>query len=500
MIQLQLYKNPESYPNYTTNIAPMGSSYEVTPVNIDIRSGSILMEIEFNTLSQANYLSLNFGSTLLYAFIDNIKHHSGDRYQVDYTVDAFRTYISKATLGTQFIKRSPTPSNHIDPFLRGSDDNLAEVTSQKLSFYPNELRTLVVLVSVPSTSPSGTYVGHPLQPSPYLMYMVDYEANSWHEVDAIKDLLDIITKQEKPINLVSIYSIPFYVKTDMAHTPLLLETSAGVVESIDGFYLYYVHSIDNEKPFRTIEIPTLSDDLRKTAHTVQLIIPEAGIITIPDELLFSDTNLYLRQDIDVTTGASNYSLSRIVNDEWELLPQSVRGSSVSGVPLAYSPEQQLMAINQTNKTTGLLSDVAGALMGGAQVVGGVLAAPATGGMSLTLAATGGLQVGSSLLNAFTRDDALKDTLHTHTNPPAYLGSALLTSFVNDVFMVVTNVKQDNASQVNSLFGFPQNKLDTLQLPQSGFIQTQECVISGLDIPNWAKQEINARFDSGLRIK
>lgn len=501
MIQLQLYKNPEGYPNYTQNIVSMGSTYDVTPVNIDIRNGSILMEVDFNTLSQANYLSLDFGTTLLFAFIDNIKHHSGDRYQVDYTVDAFRSYINKATLGTQFIKRSPTVSNTVDPLLRGVNDNLKDIDIEKLTFPSAGVRrTLVVQVSVPSTSPEGTYLGHPLQPNPYLMYLVDYNANTWHTVDAITDLLGVITKNEKPINLVNIYSIPWYTKGTTTPLPLPLEISAGQVTEINGFYVLPVGSIDSDRPVRAINIPTPPQTLRRTPHSVQLLIPEAGIINIPDDILFDTRELFLRQDIDITTGASNYALAFASGGEWYLLPHSVRGASVSGVPIAYSPEQQLMAINQTNKTTSLIGDVAGVVMGGAQVVGGVLASPVTGGASLALALSGGVQAGSSLVSAFTRDDALKDSLNTHSNPPAYLGSALLTSFTNDIFMITTKVKDDNATQVNNLYGYPHERLSTLTVPTSGFIQTQECAISGLEIPEWAKQEINARFDMGLRVK
>lgn len=500
MITLQFYKNQYSYPDYGS-ITAVGSPLTVTPINIDSTRGTILTQQPFDDIHAVNYLSLDFGSTVLYAFITNVKHHSGDkRYQIEYQVDAFRSYINQASLGTQFIKRSPTVSNTIDPYLRGDVDNLKDINIQKLTFSGGNNRTLVVQVSVPSDTPAGAYLGHPLQPSPYLMHCVDYSANSWHTVEAITSLISIISQSEKPINLVSIYSIPYYAKTIKTTAPLRLEFSPTDIRSIEGFYTMPVNAFGSELPFREMTIQKPDAILRRTPHTVQIVVPEAGILNIPDDVLFDSRTLVLRQDIDITTGASNYGLFFKTGSTYLMLPHSVRGASVSGVPVAFSPEQQLMAINQTNRTTSLLSDVAGIAMGGAVIAGSVLAAPATGGVSLAGLTAGGVQAGSSLINLFTRDEALRDSLNNHSNPPAYLGSALLPSFVSDVFIVITKVKNDNQTLVNERFGYPQNKLDTLTLPASGFIQTSECCVSGANVPDWAKQEINLRFDNGIRFK
>src|SRR5690606_18157897 len=65
------------------------------------------------------------------------------------------------------------------------------------------------------------------------------------------------------------------------------------------------------------------DELLRVDHSVQVVVPDAGIISIPDYML-KDGDLYLRQDVDMFSGASNY----MVVSRSKYFTQSVRGSAV----------------------------------------------------------------------------------------------------------------------------------------------------------------------------
>ena len=88
-------------------------------------------------------------------------------------------------------------------------------------------------------------------------------------------------------------------------------------------------------------------------HSVQVVVPDAGIISIPDYML-KDGDLYLRQDVDMFSGASNYM---VVSDN-KYFTQSVRGSSISSIPIISDPMETYISQNQNALATALIGDVA----------------------------------------------------------------------------------------------------------------------------------------------
>lgn len=497
MINVKLFKNKYNYPKFSRSLTQVGEVLQCTPLNINSTNGEILTQ-NFSELHNANYISLEIDNVLLYAWIDSIEHYSGEkRYKIKYTVDGFRSYIDKVDLGVQYIKRSPTPSNELDPMLRGHSSSSTDLNITVKDFENRGLRTLVVVASLTSNQPSQTYLKTPIQPTPYILYFCDYPVNNWTSVSAIVNLITKLNSSQKPINITTIYSTPYIADSNRVPSPLRLEFESGGEDVlIEGFHLY----TQVPKLYTHIKIDPPSDSLRQTPHSRQIVIGESGIMSVGEELLYRN-DLYLRRDIDIYSGATNFSLMLYNENEniWKMTPYSLRGSAMQSIPIAYSPEQQLLAMSQTNRNTALFGDVANLVVGGAQIVGGILGAGATGGLSLAMAGSGLMQAGSTIVDMTSREEILRDSLNAHQNPSAFLGSALGATMYDRVFIITKSKKKDNSELVRSLYGYPQNKLMNLSLPSRGFIQTQECNVSG-NIPKYGLEEINSRFNQGINVQ
>jgi hypothetical protein len=219
---------------------------------------------------------------------------------------------------------------------------------------------------------------------------------------------------------------------------------------------------------------------------VSLVIPEAGIIDIPDELLVKP-DLTLRQDIDIFSGASNYMLK----SDGKYYTQSARGSSISSIPIVSDPLDTYLSQNQNALATSLIGDVASIAMGGA-------AAYATGGLG---AAIGGGMAANGVNSIISRVAGQKDMANQFSNPPAFLGTAL-AAYHNQTFWIVTKrTGVENAVQVHENFGYPVNLVGTLSFPAAGFIQTEGCNVTSIDgtVPSWAMAEINNLFNNGILV-
>src|SRR5699024_10585689 len=109
------------------------------------------------------------------------------------------------------------------------------------------------------------------------------------------------------------------------------------------------------------------DAFMRKNHSIKLVIPEAGIMDIQDEMIAEGT-LYLRQDIDLYSGACNYML---FNTTIGYGTQSLRGSSVASIPIVSDPLKTYLSQNQNALNTALMGDVANvALATGTGAVGG----------------------------------------------------------------------------------------------------------------------------------
>lgn len=482
MATLQFYKNPYVYPNYGS-ITSYGTSLTCTPVGVDLRGGSIRVRGDFNDFMSCNYLSLTRDGKTIYAWIDNAKFRTEDSFDVYYTIDAWRTYKSKIVLSNQFISRSPISTNKYDRLL-GSADQTADISCTKISAMTKATRTFVV-----QTRPvkEGIHSNTPVQPSPYTFYFCDYLSNEWASSEPLKTLMEYLMYGAKPLNIVTMYSIPFFNLSGMVDASLPVEVASGLT-AIDGFK--GLTGIENHSDRLQQHYPLNiegKEDLLRTDHSVQIVIPEAGIINVPDELLIK-TDLELRQDIDLFSGASNYMLTS--DNRTNFYTQSVRGSSTSSIPIVSDPLDTYLSQNQNALATSLIGDVA-------MIGGGIATAVGTGGIGAVMGA-GGVMTGIN--NIIDKGTKMADISNQYSNPPAFLGTALATKFNKTIWIVITKKKVDNKTIVNNMFGFPYGKVAPLTFPDSGFIQTEGCnVSSDGSVPRWAIEEIDRMFDTGILV-
>lgn len=495
MVELKLFQNPRQFPEYTNSITQIGTTKQVTPLNINSQGGEILSQ-NFPELHTANYLSLKIDGQLLYAWIDSIEHYSGDkRYKIIYSVDPFRTYINRVTLGTQFIKRDPIANNKFDEMLKS--ENPLEVTINKIQMNndasKNNYRTLVV-VSKLAVAYQGNPVSSitPAQPVPYFFNLYDYDTQNWTQHTPLKEFMNAVQGSSKAVNIVSMYTIPLIEDGgDFVPTQLPLDTDPPNTPTNIFYNFRLPYGTTNH--FRKIKkINPLPESYKKTQFRNQLIIGEGAVLNIPKELSFK-TNLYLKQDIDLYTGSSNWSLCLLVNGEYQLTGHSTRTTGLSPIPLAYNEEQQLLAINQTNNRASMLSDVGNLAISGF----GLGASLMTG--NLIGAGLSGAKIIGTFVDSQNRKSALEDSLHNSQEQALFTGSALTLDYTNKVYQIITRENPTNSTNINSLYGYPQDKHKALSIPSpSGFVQTQECAVSG-PIPKWAIEEINQIFDNGLRV-
>jgi hypothetical protein len=503
MARLQFFKNKYRYPKYSATLAAYGSAMDCTPVGINLHGGVLRVAGTFTDFMSCNYMSLTRGGNTLYAWVDDVKFRTEDSFDVTYTVDAWRTYKDKIVLGNQFIKRHYLATSLRDNLL-GSVQPYPDV--QTFNFSIGSLLNRVCVVQVRAGA-GETMSNTPVQPTPYQFYLVDYPVNSWQTCQALTDLMGILPNTGETKNIVTIYSIPWLDLTGLPSAPLIvLGADGSTLGTVNGFKCVDANTdMSGLLYHETTIVLNNVNDLLRVGHTVQLVVPEAGILNIPDELLVNP-NLKLRQDIDLFSGACNYMLTTGDNTYYT---QSVRGSSVSSIPILSNPEDTYISQNQNGLTTSLIGDVANIGLGVLMMSNPETAAIRGAGMAMghggadwgmkMWGASVVAQGGSGILeNMAQRADGGQN----YANPPAFLGTALATNFNGMFWVVVTSQHVTNADNVHNQFGYPYNLVDNLTFPTAGYIETQQCNVESSDgsVPRWALEEINTLFDNGILVK
>lgn len=499
MATLQLYKNPFNYPDYGS-ITAYGNSMTCTPVGTGLKNGRIKVKGTMADFMECNYLSLTRSGKTIYAWIDDVAFHTSSSFEVAYTVDPWRTYRNKIDLGIQYIDRRPEATSQKDPLL-GAEQDYPEIRTKVIQKSPNTNSRVFVVQVRPN---GGTNSNTPVQPTPYQFWVTSYQANQWMNAQPLIDLMLSLESVAETQNIVTMYSIPYM---DISGLPVMegeyglpIETPDGIEATIDGFRLLGDHNDVTSILSRTFSI-TIDEDkeeLLRVNHSVQVVIPEAGIINIPDELLMKD-DLQVREDVDLFSGASNFM---VVSGDTNYYNLSVRGSGVSSIPILSDPMDTYLSQNQNALTTSLIGDMATIAGGVAMMTPLGRAAGTALGVGGGVTAGGGVFAGySGINNIINRSAAAKDAGSKYSNPPAFLGTALAGSFNNRVWVVVTKDPVDNAGTVHSHFGYQYGKVTEFNLPSDGFIKTEGCNVSSTDgsVPRWAIEEINNLFDNGLRI-
>lgn len=489
MATLQFYKNKYRYPKYTNSLTAYGSPMSCTPVGVNLKSGSLRVVGNFTDFMSCNYLSLTRDEQTIYAWIDDVRFRTEDSFEVSYSVDAWRTYKNKITLATQFIKRSPV-ATYLKDNLLGSTQPYVDIDSVK--YIPAYAFRRIAVVQV-RASAGEVFSNAPVQPTPYQFYVTDFVVNSWQDSQPLVNLMSALSNGAQTKNIVTIYSIPYMNIEPLPSNPLIIETGSDSI-TINGFKC--ITNATDAAALLYLETPFVipnPQELLKVDHSVQVVIPEAGIIHIPDELLLKD-NLKLRQDVDLFSGASNYMLVTGTDDASEkCYDVSVRGSSISSIPIVSDPLDTYLSQNQNALATSLIGDVASIAIGAGLIsstagVGAVLG----GGASISGGLNGLMNTASNLGDVANR---------VPSNPPAFLGTATANHFNQQFWVVTRKAKVTNESQVHNNFGYPYNMVDALTFPAAGYIQTEACNVEGDgSVPRWALEDINTMFNNGVLVK
>jgi hypothetical protein len=484
MATIQFYKNKYRYPHYSHTITAAGAEMPCTPVGLNLKSGKLRVAGTMSDFMNCNYMRLTRGGHTLYAWIDDVTFHTSESFEVSYSVDAWRTYSSKISLGTQFIARQPEPTIIKDPLLGGSTDYLDISTTELTIGIPTQ-RTLIVQCRPAAGEP---FSRSPVQPTPYQFFFYTYDVNNWTADTTLQQLMTKLADGAETENIVTMYSTPYIATGAFESLPLPIRTPSGTT-TIEGFK-FLGDGVDPSLHL-SYESPIQwgyedIDALLRIDHSVQIVIPEAGIIDVPDNLLVRD-DLVLRQDIDLFSGACNYMLQTADGH----YTQSVRGSSISSIPVLSDPLDTYLSQNQNALATSLIGDVASIAVG---VAGGM----ATGGVG---AVVGGGLASSGVNNIVSRNAQQKDIANKFSNPPAFLGTALAHKFNGRFWVVTQRTGVENDAQVHQNFGYPRNLVGALSFPSSGFIQTEGCNVTSTDgtVPFWAMAEINNLFNNGILV-
>lgn len=481
MATLRLYKNPWHYPNYGS-ITPYGDPMDCVPVGTGLKTGKIKVKGNMADFMNCNYLALTRSGKTIYAWIEDVQFHTANSFEITYKVDAWRTYRNHIDLGTQFIERSSTVTYKRDDLL-GATQAHPEVLERVHTINNSSNRVLVVQTR---KYDGEQFSNTPVHPSPYKYYFLEYNIHNWAANQTLSSFMNAITGSAEPENIVTIYSLPWVDISHLPYVPLTIYPSNVVIE---GFRMLNQEvtmqgRLFNETKIQIGDLVNINELLR-VDHSVQVVVPDAGIISIPDYML-KDGDLYLRQDVDMFSGASNY----MVVSRSKYFTQSVRGSAVSTIPIVSDPMDTYISQNQNALATALIGDVASIIAGGAT-------AYATGGLG---AAVGAGMASSGLSNIVNRYASIRDMQSKVSNPPAFLGTALASSFNQMFWLVITKQPVDNANVVHSNFGYPMNKVAPLTFPTRGYIKTQGCAVSSDGtVPQWAIDEINNMFNNGVYV-
>lgn len=483
MNTLTLYKNSKPYPYYSNSLTTV-KTLNVTPFNQNLRSGYIDIELTGDEMFTFNYLSYKRGSKLIYGWVTDIEKLSRvNLYRVNFEVDPLRTYRNNLILGKQIIERRPQATKLHDPYLGSSNHHNDMIITKKMIGDPTS-RFAVVQKRQPGAAEVCSRV--PGIPTPYQFWVCKYLVNDWTSSKPLRQLLNKFVDSGQTSDIVTIYSVPFVDSQYLTGGSLNFKVG-NENKAVEGWSLIG-ELVDPKGKFQnimTLDFKTNYPDITKSQHSMNIVIPDAGVLNVPDEIAFGDRPVLVR-DVDIFSGSCNYHLA--LENGLKMTPFSVRGSALSTIPILSNPYDTYISQNQNTLAASLLGDTASLVIGGGMLASGN---PLGAGMAMS--------GGSS---AFSTLNSLSDAKNMiPSNPPAFLGSALVSDHNNWVYQVVTKKPYTNEAEVRDRLGYPYNVLDTLVIPSNGFIQTSNCSVSSDgSVPLWAINEVNQLFDNGIKFE
>lgn len=482
MASIQFYQNKYDYPKYTRTLTAVGTELSFTPETTGLKAGTVIAAGNMNYFMNCNYIRINRDGATIYAWIDEVSFHTDSSFYVRYSVDPFRTFESKITLGTQYVKRSSTVTNKVDPLL-GSLQHEYDMQTTQVQWSSSNTRVMVIQVN-----PEPAFVANntPVQPTPYHFYFCSYDPNNWQASPALVDFFTKLRASSAVSNIITLYSIPYMDISTLSEVLLPIFEGEEQVDTVAGFK--FLSGTNNVKDLltrsRLVPLPQY-DTLSKVGHGVQVMIPDAGLMLVPDEVL-AQGNVKVRQDVDIFSGASNYMITCGENND--LTAISVRGSSTSSIPIISNPYDTYISQNQNALTTSLIGDVASTVGG----IGSFMVAP---NMISAGVAVKGV---TGLVSSYS---SLQDKQNmSPSNPPSFLGTAMANHYNNVFFVIIKTANVTNQTLVNDRYGYPIETIQNVSVPETGYLELQNCNASGNGtVPRWALDEINTIFNNGLLI-
>src|SRR5699024_6155936 len=146
-------------------------------------------------------------------------------------------------------------------------------------------RVLVVQVT---SQPRWVATNTPVQPTPYHFYLKTYNPDNWIATKAIVDLLNAMRNNPETQNIITMYSLPYFDTTGLSKVGLPMVVQDSIAETIEGFqFLGGGKDVkDRLTRKRELDIPEqYLGTLSRRKHSVQIIIPDAGIMNVPDDVL-----------------------------------------------------------------------------------------------------------------------------------------------------------------------------------------------------------------------
>lgn len=473
MVEMQFIRNNSQYPFYSSNAGAVVNTIMAKPVSKNLRSGFV--DVELTNISNFNYIRYTLHGKQIYAWVTDVEHIAGNKlYRVHFTTDAYRTYINNVIIGTQFIERSPEHTNLYDPLL-GSTQPTNIFFNQNYSFPNPDKRYLVVQVR---EHPADFISMTPGQPSMYNFYVAEYDVNNWRASSAIVGLMEEISYGEKPNNIVTLYSVPHIDLSGDGFLSLGLQIkyANNDSEDVEGWKVLRDKAGNQNRFVTSCPIDLWANQLMKTSHNISIVIPDAGIINVPDTIAVLD-DLNVKMYVDIFTGACNYILC--IGDSPTHL--SVRGGATNSIPIISDPFDNYISQNQNSLMATILGDVANLGFG-----------------MITTNPASTVAGGTGLLNKVVSLADAKNEIPS--TPPAFLGSALMPHYNKRFWVQYNYTLADNAVKVNERYGYPKNMVDEVTIPSQGFLKLQNCSVRGTgstSVPQWAIEEINSRFNEGI---
>lgn len=483
MNTIQFYQNKYDYPKFSNTITSVGTSLAFTPNGMGLKSGTIAVAGDMNKFMNCNYIKMTRGGQVLYAWIDDVVFHTANSFTVGYSVDPYRTFKSKLTFGSQYVRRSSVTTNKLDPLL-GSVSQAYDMETTQYLWGNYHSRVMVIQVN-----PEPAYIVNntPVQPTPYHFYFIGYNPDNWQATAPLTDFFAKLRASGAISNIITMYNLPYMDISSLPEVVLPLFEGEELKHSIEGFKM--LSGTNDVKDLLTrskvIDTPMAYSQLTRKGHTTQIMIPDAGLMNVPDEV-WARENVKVRQDVDIFSGASNYMLTCGASDE--LTGISVRGSSTSSIPIISNPYDTYMSQNQNALATSLMGDVASLAIGAgtfAFAPNMVSGAAAVKGVTGLVSSYSGLQDKQNM---------------SPSNPPSFLGTAMANHYSSVFFLIIKTARVTNQDIVNARYGYPVEIIQDVTVPTSGYLELQNSNVSGNGtVPRWALEEINTIFNNGLLI-